>query len=269
MDHLRSLISSGDIPSLITHLEGLEQSFLYADSIHSFLAAQPPRSPRPQTHSFPPPSFPAASPHLIYALLTLAHCADDDLPSARFALKRIPESLATQPLLQAVDPIFGSLWYKEVPKFWETLSSTSYLSPTATVDPSLSEEYDLAAHLTRHLAGTVRHRTKVLLEKAYTAIRVRDAVAMLGLSKSEVSEALAKDGWTSQDGYLIAPERGVAGTGFSASTEGNGTVANGNGVRGLAGTGSTPRTQIEVQRARDILLERMKAVADVALKLEM
>ncbi|KAJ3339161.1 hypothetical protein HDU93_008547 [Gonapodya sp. JEL0774] len=260
MDQLRALVASRDFSSLIAQLESLEQSHHLADAIHSYLAAQPARPPPPPTHAFHSPAIPPVSPHLICSLLVLAHAAIDDLPGARFVLKRAPESVLNHPLVQAVEPLFSSLWHRETPLFWEMVARVPYLSGEGeATDPELSLTAELASQLTER----VRERAKRLIVKAYVAIRVPDATAMLGLDSTHTTELLANEGWTVQDGFFVMPEKNI-----SSKRENGGSAAlNGNVTGGLVGAGQS--SQLDAKKARELTLEKMKAIAEMALRLEM
>ncbi|KAI0064715.1 hypothetical protein BV25DRAFT_1823119 [Artomyces pyxidatus] len=144
---------------------------------------------------------------LVTAPLVLAYLILDDLPPAKFALTRLPESIAAQPLPQALFSLLASTWERRYEKVYPRAEALFDL-----VNQSESLEAEVAAVLARLVTAfvdTFRARASALISRAYTSIPLELAGTYLGLNREQLLEAAQSQRWqydASTDIFTPAPQ---------------------------------------------------------------
>ncbi|KAF8275274.1 hypothetical protein EI94DRAFT_1793883 [Lactarius quietus] len=113
----------------------------------------------------------------------LSYLITNDLPSAKFVLRRMPDAVASLPLAQATLDLFAAVWeriYENVYHRGEALSN-------------LARRAD---HLQADLGELIPSlRTFVLVSKAYTTIPLALAQVYLGLQTDHLLRVASSQGW--------------------------------------------------------------------------
>jgi len=154
---------------------------------------------------------------LITIPLVLSCMIVNDLPSAKFALTRLPDAVASLPLARAMLNLFASVWerrYEHVYSRGEAL-----LGLVRQGDFPHAEMSGVLATLVTACIESFRHRTIVLLSNAYTAIPLALAQIYLGLPADELLSIALLKGWNfDPTTHILTPARAVRKTGLSATT---------------------------------------------------
>ncbi|KAH9039024.1 COP9 signalosome [Lactarius hengduanensis] len=130
---------------------------------------------------------------LIAVPLVLSYLIVNDLPSAKFALLRIPDAVASVPLAQATLKLFASVWER---RYENIFSRGEALSNLARRADHLQEDLaELIAGLVGTFIESFRQRTFVLVSKAYTTIPLSLAQVYLGLQSDHLLRVTSSEGW--------------------------------------------------------------------------
>ncbi|KAH9030607.1 COP9 signalosome [Lactarius pseudohatsudake] len=130
---------------------------------------------------------------LIAVPLVLSYLIVNDLPSAKFALLRIPDAVASVPLAQATLKLFASVWER---RYENIFSRGEALSNLARRADHLQEDLaEVIAGLVGTFIESFRQRTFVLVSKAYTTIPLSLAQVYLGLQSDHLLRVTSSEGW--------------------------------------------------------------------------
>ncbi|KAI9446704.1 COP9 signalosome [Lactarius indigo] len=130
---------------------------------------------------------------LVAVPLVLSYLIVNDLPSAKFALLRIPDAVASVPLAQATLKLFASVWerrYENIYLRGEALSNLARRGEHLQVDLA-----ELIASLVGTFIESFRQRTFLLVSKAYTTIPLSLAQVYLGLQSDHLLRVTSSQGW--------------------------------------------------------------------------
>jgi len=124
----------------------------------------------------------------------LAYLIVDNLPPARYALTRLPESLSATPLAKSLLALVASTWDRKHANVYSRADSMF----------KLVEQHDfLDQRLGLVVAGMVatfvesfRQRTFILLSKAYISLPLSLGQTYLGLSSDELLRVAEEAGWS-------------------------------------------------------------------------
>jgi len=123
----------------------------------------------------------------------LSYLIVNDLPSAKFALLRLTDAVASLPTARALLNLFASVWerrYENVYSRGEALFNIAQQG-----DSSHTEVAGVFTSLVTAFIESFRQRTVVLLSKAYTTIPFAIAQAYLGLPAEELLSLVSEKGW--------------------------------------------------------------------------
>ncbi|KAH9180295.1 COP9 signalosome [Lactarius sanguifluus] len=137
---------------------------------------------------------------LIAVPLVLSYLIVNDLPSAKFALLRIPDAVASVPLAQATLKLFASVWERRYENIFPRGEALSNLARRA--DHLQADLAELIASLVGTFIESFRQRTFVLVSKAYTTIPLSLAQVYLGLQSDHLLRVTSSEGW-----HFDAPSR--------------------------------------------------------------
>ncbi|KDQ33360.1 hypothetical protein PLEOSDRAFT_1061040 [Pleurotus ostreatus PC15] len=131
---------------------------------------------------------------LITAPLVIAYLIVDNLAPARYALNRLPDKLASQPLVKALNDLLRatrdrkhSLVYSRAESLFKQAQQPNFL------DANLGS---LVASMITAFVEAFRRRTFVLLSKAYSSLPVSLAQSYLGWQPEQILTAVSKEGWS-------------------------------------------------------------------------
>ncbi|KAF8516775.1 hypothetical protein JB92DRAFT_2715048 [Gautieria morchelliformis] len=131
----------------------------------------------------------------IVAPLVLGYLILDDLSPARYALTRLPHSLANHPLSQALFSLLSVTWYRRHPSVYQrsqeladVVSAPTFFSqPLATFVRTLNEKF----------IYEFRERTFALIARAYTSVPLPLLQTYLGsLPVNQILSAAQQKGWS-------------------------------------------------------------------------
>lgn len=122
-------------------------------------------------------------------LLTLLRL--EELPEARFLMKRVPSDVSQEPQFHSAHLLLKAAWKNDFAVTYE-LAQTS---PWTSVEKPLVNEY----------INRVRESVVLLLSQAYTCIGLSRAAQVLGLGEAEASKAFQDKGWE-VEGELVYPK---------------------------------------------------------------
>ncbi|KAJ6618863.1 COP9 signalosome, partial [Mycena sp. CBHHK59/15] len=125
--------------------------------------------------------------------LILAYLITDDLPPARCALMRLPNTLTSLPFVKQLMALLASTWErKHVNVYARSQSLMDLVSQSDFLDSSLGA---LLGVMIGMFLEAFRTRTFNLLSKAYTSLPLPLAQMYLGLPPDELLAAAASGGW--------------------------------------------------------------------------
>ncbi|KAH9079152.1 COP9 signalosome [Lactarius deliciosus] len=130
---------------------------------------------------------------LVAVPLVLSYLIVNDLPSAKFALLRIPDAVASVPLAQATLKLFASVWERRYENIFSRGEALSNLARKA--DHLQEDSAELIAGLVGTFIESFRQRTFVLVSKAYTTIPLSLAQVYLGLRSDHLLRVTSLEGW--------------------------------------------------------------------------
>ena len=136
-------------------------------------------------------------PNALYAKLLAVYLYEDDLCSAKFLWKRIPEEAKGECAdLSRIWDVGKAMWNRNLSKVFKSI-----------------DEYDWSenvANIMKAVKAIVRGRSLELISRAYTSMSVSEFSRYVGMSEEEaISLAVKEPGWTFNDREkLISPVRG-------------------------------------------------------------
>ncbi|KAF8965207.1 COP9 signalosome [Flammula alnicola] len=131
---------------------------------------------------------------LIVAPLVLGHLVNDDLAPARYALLRLPDSLASLLLPRALTTLVTSTMNRQHVKVYEQAANLlGLVSQPDFFDKDLAS---IIATLISAFLDSFRQRTFELLSKAYTSLLLPLACTYLGLQTEQIITVAEKYGWS-------------------------------------------------------------------------
>ncbi|KAK2466825.1 hypothetical protein APHAL10511_001083 [Amanita phalloides] len=129
----------------------------------------------------------------ITASLVLAYLIVDDLPPARHALIRLPESLMSIPFYVALRNLTTACWQRAYEQVYSNaVGLNDVLSQAEFFDKDLA---NVLNHLLLTFIECFRRRTSLLLLEAYSSVPLQLAEAYLGMSREEVLAVAEKEQW--------------------------------------------------------------------------
>jgi len=129
-----------------------------------------------------------ASRLLVTAPLVLASALIDEIPAAFFALKRLPQALASGPLSQALLSLVASLSDRKYHNILPRIADVMSISQNAgAVDPELGL---LVYSMASALQVAWRQRIVELLSRAYSSIPAAQAAALLNVPAEKIATEL-------------------------------------------------------------------------------
>jgi len=142
----------------------------------------------------------------VYARLLAVYLYENDLCSAKFLWKRIPETLKGIPgsedsELAKIWDIGKALWTRDMPKVFKVIEEGRWSDNVSAIVAAIKDR--------------VRQQSLDLVGSAYTSIKVSDFSRLVGcpIEAEAVTLALAQPGWTlDSDKTHICPERKKAPT---------------------------------------------------------
>ncbi|KAF8350607.1 hypothetical protein F5887DRAFT_940126 [Amanita rubescens] len=129
----------------------------------------------------------------VTAPLVLAYLIVDDLPPAKHALLRLPESLLSIPFSVALHNFVSACWqraYEQIHSNAMTLNDI--ISQAGFFDKDLA---NVLAYMIQTFIGSFRRRTSLLLFGAYTSVPLPLAELYLGMNREQVLNAAQKERW--------------------------------------------------------------------------
>ncbi|XVF10916.1 hypothetical protein REPUB_Repub07fG0224700 [Reevesia pubescens] len=118
-----------------------------------------------------------------FAIHLLGHIYVDDINSARFVWKSIPPAVKeSQPELVAAWKIGQKLWTRNYAGVYEAIRGFDWTPETQDLVSAFQELYT--------------KRMFVLLQSAYSTIRIQDAAQFLGMSEEDATNYVLRQGWT-------------------------------------------------------------------------
>ncbi|KAF8503796.1 COP9 signalosome [Russula emetica] len=130
---------------------------------------------------------------LITLPLVLSCLIVNDIPSAKFALLRLPDAVASLPLARATLNLFASVSERRYEHIYSRGEALFNLAQQG--DFSHTEVAGVFTSLVTAFIESFRQRTVVLLSKAYTTIPFAIAQAYLGLPAEELLSLASEKGW--------------------------------------------------------------------------
>ncbi|KIK08237.1 hypothetical protein K443DRAFT_672732 [Laccaria amethystina LaAM-08-1] len=130
---------------------------------------------------------------LIIAPLVLAYLILDDLAPARYGLARLPENLAALPLTKSLVGLAVSSVNRQHGKVYA--QAEHIFSLVAQPDFIDRELASVLANLITVFVAEFRHRTLLLLSKAYTSLPLSLAQTYIGMTAKETVTETDKFGW--------------------------------------------------------------------------
>ncbi|KAJ7286274.1 COP9 signalosome [Mycena rebaudengoi] len=156
---------------------------------------------------------------LVMAPLVLAYLICDDLPPARCALMRLPNNLASLPLVKQLCALVASTWERKHENVYVRSQALAQLvGQPDFMDTSLGALLGLMITI---FLDSFRDRTFTLLSKAYTSLPLPLAQMYLGLPPEELLTVATDSGWAFDTStQILSPvppkaRSGAAGNGFS------------------------------------------------------
>jgi len=140
----------------------------------------------------------------VYARLLAVYLYEEDLCSAKFLWKRIPETVKNDggEELAGLWDIGKALWTRDLPAVYAAIDARQWSSNVSAIVTAIKDR--------------VRERAIELVGEAYTSIKVSDFAQMVGCpattdSAQEGAAELARSvGWTVTDEGMVCPVRKVA-----------------------------------------------------------
>ncbi|CAG8586773.1 10286_t:CDS:2 [Paraglomus brasilianum] len=117
-----------------------------------------------------------------YGAFLAAYLIQNELPSARFLWKRIPEEIKTSSeQLRAVWEVATDLWQRDYTPVYYSVEQKPWTP--------------LIGSLMKKVAETLRERIFALLSEAYSSITVEEVSNFIGVPVDRVAQVTAERGW--------------------------------------------------------------------------
>ncbi|KAA1469378.1 hypothetical protein DENSPDRAFT_928083 [Dentipellis sp. KUC8613] len=129
----------------------------------------------------------------VTAPLVLGYLIRDEVPPARFALTRLPNSIAVLPLSQALFGVLASTSERKYENVY-TRAERLYEMTQASDFPD-ADLASVISGLTTNFVESFRRRTFALISKAYTSIPLALAQSYLGLPRDQLLAAAESSKW--------------------------------------------------------------------------
>ncbi|EJD02203.1 uncharacterized protein FOMMEDRAFT_157414 [Fomitiporia mediterranea MF3/22] len=141
---------------------------------------------------------------LVVGPLVLSYIITDELPPALFALRRLPENLASHPLSKALLKLLAATQNRTYHLVYKNANDLVLLVQGDLFDSLLATVVKLLVE--RHITA-FRRKTAELLLKAYTSLPLPLAMTYLNLPEDGIRRAMESYGWMydSTVNQLIAP----------------------------------------------------------------
>ncbi|CAG8717409.1 11435_t:CDS:2, partial [Acaulospora morrowiae] len=125
-----------------------------------------------------------------YGPFLLGYLVQQDLPSARFLWKRLPDNIkANSKELRSIWDIGMALWQREYENVYSYIDSQEW---NPVIAPLLKQ---LAGKFSRKITENLRERMITLVSEAYSSITMDDVGKYLGLSREKVLAVAEERGW--------------------------------------------------------------------------
>ncbi|CAG8464487.1 8761_t:CDS:2 [Paraglomus occultum] len=157
MEDLKELIDQNEVAKLIEHCEELEFKLAIApdDSVNL---------------------------DEFYGVFLAAYLIQNELPSARFLWKRIPDEIkASSEQLHAIWDVATNLWQRDYAPVYMSVEQKPWTP--------------LIGSLMKKVAETLRERVFTLLSEAYSSITVEEVSNFIGVPADKVAQVTAERGW--------------------------------------------------------------------------
>ena len=136
----------------------------------------------------------------VYKQLLTIYLIDNDVVSAKFLWKRIPEGTKTgNSELGSIWKVGQFLWKRDFENAYSNIESTEWSSVTKP--------------LMERLRNTLRERMAKLISQAYSVVTVADVVKLLGMGSAEAINFAEQSSWqVDKDNLLVRPKKDVSTT---------------------------------------------------------
>ncbi|CAH1764288.1 19725_t:CDS:2 [Entrophospora sp. SA101] len=126
---------------------------------------------------------PNITPEEFYGPFLFGYLFEDDLPSAKFLWKRIPENIkSSSKELNLIWNVVMALWKRDHEKFYENVNSNKW--------------NHLFTPLIEQLAEKIRQSMINLISEAYSSILIDEFIKYVGLPKENALSIVEGQGWT-------------------------------------------------------------------------
>jgi COP9 signalosome complex subunit 8 len=126
----------------------------------------------------------------VYGQLLAIYLLFNDLTSAKFLWKRIPDDVkAANNELSVIWSVGKLMWKKNYSEIYQTIDSIP-------VWPNHLK------NIMKLISESTRQRVIELISKAYSSISLNDASQLLGLNNDETLKVAEKSNWLHEDGFL-------------------------------------------------------------------
>lgn len=131
----------------------------------------------------------------VYAQLLALYLLHNDMNTARYLWKRIPQAIKTaNPELGAIWSVGQRVWQRDFPGIYTVISSHQW---SDTIQPIMEE-----------LRDATRRRAFGLVAQAYTSISADDLAAFVGLPVEDAVKAVLEQGWQADPSTrMVVPKR--------------------------------------------------------------
>ncbi|XP_062907878.1 COP9 signalosome complex subunit 8 [Mobula hypostoma] len=131
----------------------------------------------------------------VYGQLLALYLLHNDMNTARYLWKRIPQAIKTaNPELGAIWSVGQRVWQRDFPGIYSVISSHQW---SDTIQPIMEE-----------LRDATRRRAFGLVAQAYTSISADDLAAFVGLPVEDAVKAVLEQGWQADPSTrMVVPKK--------------------------------------------------------------
>ncbi|XP_060684033.1 COP9 signalosome complex subunit 8 [Hemiscyllium ocellatum] len=131
----------------------------------------------------------------VYGQLLALYLLHNDMNTARYLWKRIPQAIKTaNPELGAIWSVGQRIWQRDFPGIYTVISSHQW---SDTIQPIMEE-----------LRDATRRRAFGLVAQAYTSISADDLAAFVGLPVEDAVKAVLEQGWQADPSTrMVVPKK--------------------------------------------------------------
>uniref|UniRef100_UPI00398F58A3 COP9 signalosome complex subunit 8 isoform X2 n=1 Tax=Pristiophorus japonicus TaxID=55135 RepID=UPI00398F58A3 len=131
----------------------------------------------------------------VYGQLLALYLLHNDMNTARYLWKRIPQAIKTaNPELGAIWSVGQRIWQRDFPGIYTVISSHQW---SDTIQPIMEE-----------LRDATRRRAFGLVAQAYTSISADDLAAFVGLPVEDAVKAVLEQGWQADPSTrMVVPQK--------------------------------------------------------------